>query len=57
MQNILIGLGVFLLAAVLFVMAFRPGQTAPRHFVDADQDGEPDETPEDKRRALEADQD
>lgn len=53
MQNILIGLGVLLLAGVLFAMAFRPGRTGPTHFTDADADGEPDETPEEKRRALE----
>lgn len=53
MQNFLIGLGVLILIGVLFAMAFRPGQMGPTHFTDADADGEPDETPEEKRRALE----
>ena len=53
MQNILIGLFVLLLAAGLLAAALRPGRS-PRGFVDTDKDGEPDETPEEKRRALEA---
>jgi hypothetical protein len=53
MQNILIGLGVLILVGVLFAMAVRPGRVGPTHFTDADADGEPDETPEEKRRALE----
>lgn len=52
MQNLLVGLLVLLLFAGLLVLLFRPVNT-PRHFIDADQDGEPDETPEEKRRALE----
>jgi hypothetical protein len=53
MQNILIGLFILLLAAGLLAAAFRPVRTS-RRFVDADKDGEPDETPEEKRHALEA---
>ncbi|CAN5219386.1 hypothetical protein BH10PSE1_BH10PSE1_11660 [soil metagenome] len=56
MQNILIGLLVLLVAAGVVAAVFRPIR-APRHFIDADQDGEPDETPEEKRRALETDAD
>jgi len=52
MQNILIGLGVLVLLCVLFAMALNPGRARPTHFTDADADGEPDETPEEKRRAL-----
>lgn len=53
MQNILIGLGVLILFGVFLAMAFNPGRTRPRRFTDADSDGEPDETPEQKRRAME----
>jgi hypothetical protein len=53
-QNILIGIGVLLLFGVVFTMAFNPGRVRPKRFVDADSDGEPDETPEEKRRALDA---
>jgi hypothetical protein len=53
MQNILIGVGVLILIGVLFAMAFNPGRTRPPHFTDADSDGEPDETPQEKRRAME----
>jgi hypothetical protein len=53
MQTILIGLGIVILAGVLLAMAFRPGRVTPMHFTDADSDGEPDETPEEKRRGLE----
>lgn len=56
MQNILVGLFVLLLAAGLLAAALRPGRT-PRHFIDADQDGEPDESPEEKRRAMKEDLD
>lgn len=54
MQNILIGIGVLLLFGVVFTMAFNPGRVRPKRFVDVDSDGEPDETPEEKRRALDA---
>ncbi len=53
MQTFIVGLGVLILAGVLFTMAFRPGRTQPTHFIDADADGEPDETPEEKQRELE----
>ena len=52
MQNVLIGLGVLLLFGVIFAMAFNPGRVRPKRFVDADSDGEPDETPAEKRRAM-----
>ncbi|HEX8470736.1 MAG TPA: hypothetical protein VF633_06465 [Brevundimonas sp.] len=52
MQNILIGLGVLLLLGVIVAMALNPGRTRRAHFTDADSDGESDETPEQKRRAL-----
>jgi hypothetical protein len=55
-QNILIGLLILILVSGLLVAVFRPIK-GPRHFVDADQDGEPDESPEEKRRAREADED
>ena len=53
MQNILIGLVILALAIGLLAMVFRPA-AGPDRFVDADKDGEPDETPEEKRRALDA---
>lgn len=53
MQNILIGLVITALVVALLAMLFRP-VLGPGRFVDADKDGEPDETPEEKRRALEA---
>lgn len=53
MQTLIVGLGVLILIAVLFTMAFNPGRVGPTRFTDADADGEPDETPEAKRRALE----
>lgn len=56
MHNILIGLVVLIIAGGLLAMIFRP-VGGPRHFVDADEDGEPDESPEEKRRALETDAD
>ena len=56
MSNILIGIVVAVLVIGLLAMAFRPVST-PARFTDADQDGEPDETLEEKRRALEADAD
>ncbi|MDB5422015.1 MAG: hypothetical protein JWR59_1962 [Brevundimonas sp.] len=56
MSNILIGLLILFLAAGLLFMVFRP-LSRPDRVVDADQDGEPDESPEEKRRALEADGD
>lgn len=52
MQNILIGLTIAALVVVLLAMALRP-TLGPSRFVDADKDGEPDETPAEKRRALE----
>ena len=52
MQNILIGLGVLLLFGVIFAMALNPGRTRTRPSTDADADGEPDETPAEKRRGL-----
>lgn len=55
MQTILIGLVIAALVIVLLAMAFRPAE-GPKRFVDADKDGEPDETPEEKRRALDAEQ-
>lgn len=53
MQNILIGFGVLVLLGVIFAMAFNPGRTRPTHFTDGDSDGEPDETPAEKRRGME----
>ena len=53
MQNILIGLGVLLLFGAIFASALNSARTRPTRFVDADSDGEPDESPEEKRRALE----
>lgn len=55
MQTILIGLVIAALVIGLLAMAFRPA-LGPQRFVDADKDGEPDESPEEKRRALEAEQ-
>jgi len=54
LQSILVGGGVFVAVCVLLAMAFRPGAGIER-FTDADADGAPDETPEEKRRALEED--
>jgi hypothetical protein len=51
MQNILIGLAVLILIGALFAMIF--GRSPRTRFTDADADGEPDETPEEKRRAME----
>jgi nitrogen fixation-related uncharacterized protein len=52
MDTILIGLAVAALAIGLLFMAFRPAIGA-RKFEDLDQDGEPDETPEERRLARE----
>ena len=43
---IMIGIGLIFAAAVM-------GNKRPKHFTDVDQDGEPDETPAEKRRARE----
>lgn len=56
MQTILTALVIGALALGLLAMVLRP-VSGPRRFEDADQDGEPDETPEEKRRALEAEED
>ena len=53
MQNILMGLVILALVIGLLAMLSQTS-LGPRGFVDADKDGEPDETPEEKRRALEA---
>ncbi|MET4684470.1 hypothetical protein [Brevundimonas faecalis] len=49
MKILLAGLAGLGLLVVLFLGWSNLG---PRRFTDADQDGEPDETPEEKRRAL-----
>lgn len=43
---VIIGLGLIVAAAAM-------GNKRPQHFRDVDQDGEPDETPAEKRRARE----
>jgi hypothetical protein len=48
MDHILIGLAVAALAIALLFMAFRPAEGV-RRFEDIDLDGEPDETPEERR--------
>lgn len=53
MQNIFLGLVILALVVALLIMLFG-APVGPGRFVDADRDGEPDETPEHKRRALEA---
>lgn len=53
MQTVIVGIGVLILIGVLFAMVFNPGRMGPTRFTDADADGEPDETPEEKRRGLE----
>ncbi|QTC92006.1 hypothetical protein [Brevundimonas goettingensis] len=53
MQTLIVGMGVLILIGALFAMAINPGRTGPTRFTDADADGEPDETPEEKRRGLE----
>lgn len=54
LQNILIGIGALVGVGALLAMIFgAPARTG--RFTDADADGEPDETPEQKRRALEDD--
>ncbi|MGQ2991672.1 MAG: hypothetical protein ACT6RD_08815 [Brevundimonas sp.] len=54
LQHILIGIVVLVGVGALLVLIFgAPARTA--RFTDADADGEPDETPEQKRRALEDD--
>ena len=52
LQNILIGIVVLVGVGALLVMIFGAPVGTTR-FTDADADGEPDETPEQKRRALE----
>lgn len=52
MDHILIGLAIAALAIVLLFMAFRPA-LGVRRFEDRDLDGEPDETPEERRIARE----
>ena len=54
--NMFIGLIVLLGLAGFLMMAMRPGRVRPRHFVDQDLDGEPDEvSEEDRAAAIEAD--
>jgi hypothetical protein len=53
MTGILIGLGVLLLAGIVFAMAFNPGVERRKRFIDDDDDGEPDVSPDEKRRGLE----
>jgi len=50
---LLLALGVMLLVGAMFAInAAITGESRARPFVDQDADGEPDETPNEKRRAL-----